>query len=455
MYAVLDVETTGGNPRFERITEIAIFIHDGNKVVEQFCTLINPEKTIPPYITRLTGITNEMVEDAPRFCEVAKKIVELTEGKTIVAHNAHFDYSFIREEFKTLGYAFHRSILCTVRLSRKIIPGHRSYSLGTLCERLGIANDARHRAAGDALATTRLFEILLNKNSDAVEMHVSPDPALMKLPPGIDRETVNKLPEETGVYYFYNSKGSIIYIGKSTNIRKRVLSHFAEKEIPKSLTMKTEISDVSYEVTGSELIALLLESDEIKKHKPRFNRLQRESYFQWGIFNNVSEDGYIIFRIARIKSAEDEPLLTVRNKEEAIRILDEQVEKYNLCQKLCGIYDIRHACFRHHVNKCNGACAGKEEPPEYNKRVRQLIRRWRFENSNFFILGNGRNREEKSVVAVENGRYIGFGYLDSGFTVDSPDQVKFFLKNFADNRDVQRIIRRHLQQPHTDKVITY
>jgi len=165
MYAILDIETTGGSPKFEKITEIAIYVHDGTKVTDQYVTLINPERNIPYFITSLTGITNEMVEDAPRFYEVAKTIVEITEGKTIVAHNARFDYSFLREEFKALGFNFRRGLLDTVTLSRKLFPGYPSYSLGNICNNLGIVIEDRHRASGDALATVKLFELLLDKDS--------------------------------------------------------------------------------------------------------------------------------------------------------------------------------------------------------------------------------------------------------------------------------------------------
>ncbi len=166
MYAIVDIETTGGSSRLEKITEIAIYIHDGTKITEEYSTLINPERNIPYFITNLTGITNEMVEKAPCFYEVAKKIVEITEGKIFVAHNARFDYSFIRQEFSMLGYNFRRPLLDTVSLSRKLLPGHRSYSLGNLCSDLGIEINGRHRASGDAFATVRLFEMLLEKDSE-------------------------------------------------------------------------------------------------------------------------------------------------------------------------------------------------------------------------------------------------------------------------------------------------
>jgi len=163
MYAVVDIETSGGRAQVDKITEIAIYIHDGEKIVDEFSTLINPETYIPPFITRLTGINNDMVATAPKFYEVAKKIVLMTEGRLFVAHNAPFDYRFIQEEFKRLGYNYQRQTMCTVRMSRKIIPGVGSYSLGNLCQTLGITINNRHRAAGDALATTKLLELLIEK----------------------------------------------------------------------------------------------------------------------------------------------------------------------------------------------------------------------------------------------------------------------------------------------------
>ena len=219
--------------------------------------------------------------------------------------------------------------------------------------------------------------------------------------------------------------------------------------------MKTEIAGITYEITGSELVALLLESDEIKKHKPRYNRRQRESYFQWGIFKGLNNEGYITLKAARLKTNQEEPLITAKNADEAAAILESQVEKFNLCQKLCGLYDIRYACFRYHVRQCKGACIGKEEPGDYNKRVIQLIRKWQYENHNYFILGEGRSRSEQSVVAVENGRYIGFGFIDAEQAPSNPEHIRSFIKYYPDNRDIQRIIQRHIHQQGTSKIITY
>src|SRR5512133_2073449 len=320
MYAVVDIETTGGSPVHEKITEIAVFLHDGEKIVDEFTTLINPEKNIPYHITQLTGITNEMVADAPRFFEVARKIVEITQGAVFVAHNVNFDYGFIREEFRRLGYEYDREKLCTVKLSRKIIPGKRSYSLGNLCTDLEIALNNRHRAGGDALATTRLLELLL-KNGGTTDLLDEVTYQSMKgLHPSLDPAVIKNLPERPGVYYFYNENRDVMYIGKSRNVRQRVTSHFSGTREGKTLKMREQVADISVECTGSELIALLLESDEIKKNKPIFNRAQRRSFSNYGIFEYHNEDGYLCFTISRLKEANAVPLDTFNSKSEAMEV---------------------------------------------------------------------------------------------------------------------------------------
>jgi len=260
MYAIVDIETTGLSPSNEKITEIAIIIHDGKKIIEEFSTLINPEKKIPYRIINLTGINNQMVEDAPKFYEVAKQIVEITDDMIVVGHNVRFDYSFIRNEFKSLGYIYERRTLDTVKLSRKLIPGRKSYGLGRLCKDLEIVNHARHRASGDAMATTKLFESLLSIDSNPESINLN------GVQTDVNRSLVKDLPSETGVYYFYDRSKELIYVGKSINIHDRILSHINNNLNSKAIEMKNLLADVSFNITGSELIALLLESHEIKKN---------------------------------------------------------------------------------------------------------------------------------------------------------------------------------------------
>ena len=227
MYAIVDIETTGGYAANHRITEIAIYHHDGMQVTDTFHTLINPGRNIPYYITGLTGITSEMVFSAPTFESVAKDVFAKLDGKVFVAHNAHFDYSFLKKEFESVGISWQAKKLCTVRLSRKIIPGLRSYSLGSLAESLGIAISNRHRAGGDAAATVRIFDQLLQRDREGnILKALKRNSGETILPPNLPKEQFDKLPAKCGVYYFHDAHGKVIYVGKAINIKKRIAGHF-------------------------------------------------------------------------------------------------------------------------------------------------------------------------------------------------------------------------------------
>jgi DNA polymerase-3 subunit epsilon len=446
MYAILDIETTGLSPINERITEIAIYIHNGNKIVNEYSTLVNPERYISANITRITGITNEMVENAPKFWEVAKDIIILTEGKSFVAHNATFDYNFIRNEFKSLGYDYKRDRLCTVKLSRKIIPNHKSYSLGKLCSDLGIVINGRHRAAGDALATVKLFEHLLKTDSTLGQLNSSKFYH-------IDASIIKSLPEEPGVYYFHDHNGDVVYIGKSKNIKTRVFSHFSNEKSERTLKMIDEVHSILYELTGSELIALLLESDEIKTQKPKYNRRQRRAASHYGIFSYINDDGYICFKTEGIKK--DNPVVSFNSAKEARDRLYVLSEKFDLCQKLCNLYDATGACFYYQLNHCKGACIQEESPKDYNQRAQAMLDELAYDWQNFFIIDAGRNDDEKSVVKIENGRYMGFGYIDTESIGNDLENLSDVIKTYPDNRDVQQIIRTYLKQHSVEMLLKF
>ncbi len=353
MYSIIDIETTGLSPKREKITEIAIYVHDGKKIVDEFTTLLNPEIEIPYRITQLTGINNKMVDDSPKFYEVAKQIVEMTEDTIFVGHNVHFDYNFVRKEFRELGYDYQRKKICTAKLSRKLLPGRKSYSLGKLCKELGIKNPHRHRAFGDAIATVRLLEILLK-----VEKNIQ-DISLQGLNTNLDRELIRKLPKEPGVYYFYNDKGEIIYIGKSKNIHDRIMSHLTNNSSKRAIEMRNQITDIGYEYTGNELIALLLESNEIKKHTPHYNRALRRTGYQWGLYQIEDKNGYLRLKIKK-NETDELPLTSFTSQLSAKSHLFMLVEAFNLCQKLCGLFETKGACFHYNIKQCNGACIQKE-----------------------------------------------------------------------------------------------
>ena len=448
MYAIIDIETTGGNASRERITEIAIYIHNGNEVVNEYSTLINPECKVPPFVARLTGISDEMLKDAPKFFEVARDIVEITEGCTFVAHNAAFDYSFVKQEFLNLGYKYKRPILCTVKMSRKLIPGLKSYSLGNLCTSLGIQITSRHRAAGDALATVKLFEQLL-----------SIDPTLNQIPtdglhPSLDRSIFSRLPSAAGVYYFHDENGKILYIGKSKNIHSRILSHFQNSSSSKAIEMRTNTSSISFEETGSELIALLLESDEIKKHKPLHNRLQRRTIYKYGLYSFYLQSGYHVIQIEKIK-ATGKPHTVFASFDEALVLVHELAAKYELCQKLCGLYQSHGACFQHSIGQCSGACIGKEPADEYNQRVDKALAEFHHKWTDMAIIDHGRNEDEVSVVLIENNVFAGFGWMMKEDSIDNPDRIRDSIKRYNDNRDIQQIIKGFLNSGKALKIFRF
>ena len=454
MYAVVDIETTGGSARLERITEIAVYIHDGNQIIDEYSTLINPERSIPYFITALTGISNEMVEDAPRFFEVAKKIVEITDGNIFVAHNARFDYSFIRQEFSMLGYNFKRPLLDTVSLSRKLLPGHKSYSLGNLCKDLGIEILGRHRASGDALATVRLLELLLE--SDRVQNNGSlvRNRKAAKLHPALDMTKIADIPEEPGIYYFYNEKNEIIYVGKSRNLCQRVNTHLSNNTSYREMEMRSVIADISWERTGSELVALLLESAEIKSLKPLYNRAQRRTGFRWGIYSHTDENGYIRFEYRNVKD-DEVPLALFSSKERVRARLEQIISEHGLCQKLCGMYETDGPCFHRQVSLCQGACCGEEKPASYNERAIAVLDEFIFTERNFFIIDRGRDSEERAAVKIINGKYAGYGYFninDVGFGLTA---VHDCIRNATDNRDIQVIIKGYLKNHRVERIIDF
>jgi DNA polymerase-3 subunit epsilon len=444
MYSIIDIETTGGRPDTDKITEIAIINHNGKEVTNIFCSLVNPECSIPYNITRLTGIDNAMVREAPKFYEIANQVYSLLQNNIFIAHNVRFDYSFVKAAFKNLGFNYNSKTLCTVRLSRKSFPGYSSYSLGNICNSLGIKIKNRHRALGDAEATTILFEKILNQNAELVKSDwLQQEQKITSIPSMLEKSIYENLPESTGVYYFHNTNGEVIYTGKALDIKKRISQHFslANKGTRLGIKLKSEIADISYTNTGSELIALLLESDEIKRLKPKYNVSQKRSRVApfYGIFESVDKEGYINLTVNRLKSG-DEPLVAFDSSEKAKAFLYRQLEKFKLCLSKCDLHNTGGFCFNWHIKKCNGACGKVETSHDYNERATKAIDSFSFKNESFFVISDGRNESEKSVVCVENGQYKGFGYVDISFGQPSIEDLKSCIKKYEHNRDIQNIL---------------
>lgn len=452
MYVIIDIETTGGNSRTDRITEIAIYKHDGTRVVDEFVTLVNPECRIPYYISELTGINDSMVAHAPKFYEVARRVVEITEGCIFVAHNAKFDYHFIRNEFKALGYDYRRKTLCTVQLSRKYLPGHKSYSLGKLCKALGIDLTRHHRAAADASATVDLFEMLLEKDGNQFRKRTATEKKIIDLMADHPlKERVLQLPEKPGVYYFFDAEGTLVYVGKSKNLRSRVLTHLANYTTQKAVLMREAVARIEYAQTGTELLALLKESAEIKKYKPIYNAAQRRSIYSYGLFAEHQLDGYLHLRVGKISRGE-QPITTFTSMMEGKGYAERLMHEFHLCQRLVGLYGGTGACFNHSIKECRGACVGAELPEDYNERAQQAISAVRYHEPSFMIVDKGRTEQERSVVLVCRHNYRGFGFVPAEQANDL-DALQACIQSQPDNREVQQIIRGYLERNEVEKLI--
>ena len=456
MYAIVDIETTGGYAENHRITEIAIYHHDGFNITDSFHTLINPGRSIPYYITGLTGITTEMVLDAPTFEEKAQEIFSKLDGKVFVAHNAHFDYSFLKKEFDQLGLNWQTKKLCTVRLSRKIIPGLRSYSLGSLTESLGIAIENRHRAGGDAAATVKVFDELLRRDHDHyISKALKRNSGETILPPNLPKEEFDKLPAKAGVYYFLDSRNNVIYVGKAINIKKRIAGHFTgdAREWGRS-NIRNEIHHITYELTGNELIALILESQEIRRLWPRYNQAQKFKVEEWGIFNYEDRNGYMRFSV-NIITRGSMPLIRFSSKGETWNFLWEKVRDFDLCPKLSGLQVAKGLCFDYQTGECRGACMGVETVKKYNKRVMKAIESFKEGGETAALLGPGRSGNEQSIVLIEKGKYLGFGFFEPEVAITDFETAKMYIKPSVETRIVQNLINSYLTNPRGSEVIMF
>ena len=453
MYAILDIETTGGQFNEEGITEIAIYKFDGHEIVDQFISLVNPEIPIQPFVVKLTGINNEMLRSAPKFFEVAKRIIEITTDCIVVAHNASFDYRILRTEFRRLGYTFQSKTICTVELSKKLLPEQPSHSLGKLVRALGIPMSDRHRASGDALATIKLFKILLEKD---LEKSIVKNLIKLEVEKGITPkllDIISSLPSTTGVYYIHNDKGNLIYIGKSRNIRKRLNQHFTGTTA-KCKKIQSQVFTVTYEETGSELIALLKESQEIKINKPILNRAQRKSVFQLALYAEKDNKGYINLKLQKADGRKRE-ITSFTSIQEAKNALFSITTHYNLCQRLNGLYQSKTNCFQYSIKECNGACIGLESPEVYNARVKEFIEKNSFENQSMILLDRGRTISERSAVLIENGIYKGYAFYDLNYQVNTIDILRNIIIPMQNNRDTKNIIKGQLRKSKTIKTLNF
>lgn len=394
-----------------------------------------------------------MLKTAPKFYEVAKRIVEITEDCIIVAHNSSFDYRILRTEFKRLGFGFKRETLCTVELSKQLIPGQPSYSLGKLTRSLGIPVSDRHRANGDAMATVKLFKMLLTKDLDKyiIKNNIKKAVAEKRLNPN-HKVIIDALPAETGVYYIHDADGKIIYIGKSKNIKHRINQHLTDKST-KSKKIQLQVASVTYEKTGSELVALLKESEEIKRNKPIHNRALRRNIFTHALYSYQDDNGYTILNID-VAKGDNRPITTFTNRQSAKSFMFRVVEDYNLCQKLTGLYPSKQSCFNYTIKECFGACIEEENPESYNKRVQQLIDKYSYENKDMLIIDKGRDIDERTVIYIQSGIFKGLGFFDLNYQITNTEVLESIITPMENNRDTQHIIQSFLRRNKRVKTIS-
>jgi len=443
LYSIVDIETTGNGIKGNKITEIAIFNFDGQKVVDEFTSLVNPECEIPYFITGLTGIDDHMVRDAPTLLEIAPQILDMTQDTIFVAHSVNFDYNVIKEEFRTIGISFVRKKLCTVRLSRRLIPGFSSYSLGKLCSSLNIPITDRHRARGDAHATVILFRKLLETENSGtvVSSFLNARSQEATLPPSLQREVYERLPSKPGVYYFKNSKGENIYVGKAKNIKKRVLSHFYDKST-KEVQMCRETSNIDFELSGNELLALLMESAAIKHHYPLYNRAQKRNVVPYGVFSYEDRQGIMHLAFNKLSQV-PRSLITFYNTTDCRLFIEQMCIAYNLCPKYCHLQENVASCSHFRVADCKGICRGKESAVAYNKRVQNAMEDLASEKQTYIIKDKGRTIDEDALVIVQEGVYSGYGFVPKSAPVNSIEDILAYITPQKDNLETTRLIQTY------------
>ncbi|MCK7545477.1 GIY-YIG nuclease family protein [Marinobacter bryozoorum] len=374
-FAFLDLETTGGSAGHDRITEIGIRFWRDGEVVDEWQTLLNPQMRIPPFIERFTGISNEMVADAPLFEDVADELEERLKGSVFVAHNARFDYGFVKAEFRRLLRPFAAKVLCTVKLSRRLYPQYKRHNMDALIQRHGLGAVQRHRAMGDVTAMMDFFtHALADHGNESVEEAVRTLLQRPSVPSHMPPDVLDDVPAVPGVYRFYGENDVLLYVGKSTNIAQRVASHFSgDHNSGKGIRLSESMRRLEWTETAGELGALLLELKQIKGLRPMYNRRSRAAKTLWSIELTESEQGYLQARLVR----QIEPHRLgryyglFRSKRDALRALTGIASKNELCNKLLDLEpaDQHGPCFQRTLGRCKGACEGEEDITRYNLRV--------------------------------------------------------------------------------------
>lgn len=441
----VDIETNGGNGDRGRITEIAVIRVENDEIVDKFTTLVNPGAPLPYWITSLTGITDMDLIHAPYFDEIASDLYRILDSAVFVAHNVRFDYSFIKRQLEASGYKFRPKLFCTVRMSRAMYPEHKGHSLEKIIARHGISVGERHRAYDDAKAIYDFAKLAIEeKGMDVFKLSVVTQFKTKTLPPNLDESTFAAIPQTPGVYIFEDKEGMPLYVGKSVNLRQRVMSHFAnDTRISKEMRLSQGSHNISFIQTETEIEALLLESAKVKELQPLHNRLLRRTTKQTVLIRDFTDDGYLKMRIESRNLNEtteiDDIYGVYTSRMKAKARLEELVKTFQLCPKLMDLEKAKDACFRYHLGLCKGACIGGEPIDRYNRRVELALERskvdaWPFKGELAVKIS-----ETKALIIDQ---WIIKGYLTA---VEGGETYIERIKNGFDI-DTYKILRSYIRQ---------
>lgn len=443
-FAITDIETTGSGIKGNRITEICVMVVQDGKLIDEYSTLVNPEQTIPLYIESLTGINDEMVCNAPQFSEVAEEIDRITKDCIFVAHNVNFDYNILRSEFSNIGLEFKRKRICTVRLTKKLIPGLFSYSLGNICTSINIPHFDRHRAGGDCEATVTLFQrcVSLDPEYEVITEFLNRKTGASYLPPHFKNSDFDKMPKSTGIYFFKDKDGIPLYIGKAKNIKTRIKSHFQERSNRKYKLMQATHS-IDYELTGNELLALLREAEQILKFYPKFNKAQKQYTKPYTLTSYHNQKGIEVFALHKNKKS---PISWMKfyTREEAVKFLEELCLKFSLCPKYCGLQRGLKQCDHYKIHECSGMCKDEISTEEYNRRVAKALEHIQEYESSCLLIEKGRKKGEKAFIYLNKGRYAGYGFIGDSEDLSHPEDFRNYLIPQNNSAYTDRIVSRYL-----------
>ena len=438
----VDIETNGGNGPSGRIIEVGLIRVEDGEVVREYKSLVNPGTGVPVWIERLTGIKNSDLIHAPYFEDIAEELREILDGAIFVAHNVRFDYSFFRSHFAALGHDYKPKLFCTVRMSRGMYPEHKGHSLEKIINRHGIAVEDRHRAYDDARAIYEFAKLAISeKGHDAFLANAALQMKTKTLPPNLDETKFAHLPTTPGIYIFEDEDGTPLYVGKSVNIRSRVMSHFAnDTKVAKEMKISQRSFNISYVETDTEIEALLLESAKVKELQPTFNRLLRRKTTQSVLLKKYDDHGYLTIAIENRDLSDATDLDKVygvyTSRAKAKAALESLTRTYQLCPKLMGLEKAKSYCFRYQLGLCKGACGGEELPFNYNERAEFALGRSRIEAWPFKTKIAVKISELKSLIVdqwvIEGIMHHEFEptleRLSSGFDVDTYKILRAYLR---------------------------